>query len=74
MRLGAIPSELLNRFLQNATAKAKDSFHIHIQSPREYSIYSMVPMSEAAGSRMPGLSRASNWSLTSLIYFLELSA
>lgn len=69
VRLGAIPSELLNGFLQNATAMAKDPFHIHIRSPREYS---MAHVSGAAGSRVPGLLRASDWSLTSLIYFLEL--
>lgn len=71
VRLGTTPSELLNGFLQNATAIAEDSFHIPIRSPREYSI---AHLSEAAGSRVPGLCRASNWSLTSLIYFLKLSA
>lgn len=59
VRLGTTPSELLNGFL------AEDSFQIFIRSPREYS---MAHMSEAAGSRVPGLRRASNWSLTSLIY------
>lgn len=71
VRLGTTPSELLNDFLQNATAMAEDSFHIPIRSPREYS---MAHKSEAAGSRVPGLRRASNWSLTSLFYFLKFFA